>query len=331
MYKPNIEGMQYNEEVGIFHSSNFASDVHDQPQRLFLLGGTHGQEFAGPMAIMQLLQEEWRWPNVDMVAIIQDPIGYKEEGYGFVGVDEHQSMWPPLWRHPKNDEIYWFYVDENSAWGNNVAVPPRHQFMRNAMDFLDPTFVLSLHETVSEETRRHLFWAGAGLLLIETYPMSLHEYNGAIDPIGPPLSDPIGWSGRVLKDWLRGVWKGMRYQEASKALARNPHYKQVTKIAEKYTADGGRVAGTPWMRYLEHVGMPTIGPGRLIHGPMMIQSEWKTVTDYATGWYGCPGVTTETFQPAELGLRGLDERVDQQYRYIIATLDVLNEVPNESN
>lgn len=331
MLKPKITGLTQHES-GVYYAVRNIDEQTVKPQRLYLLGGTHGMEIAGPMAVMKLLEGEWRWPNVEMAALIQDPTGYKEEGYGFVGVDEHQSMWPPLGRsYSRNEELYWFYVDENSAWGNNVVVPPRHVFMREAMAELDPTFVVSLHETIWDENRRNLFWAGAGIFLIETYPMDLRELGGVMDTIGSPHSDPIRWSYRTLKDWLRPLWKGLRYQEASKALKGNPHYKLVTKIAEKYMSEGGRVAGTPWMRYLEHWNRPTIGPGRLIHDQIYLQADWKTVTDYAVGMYGCPGVTTETFEPPEIGIRGVDDRVEQQLLYVTSVLDVLNEVGNESN
>jgi len=301
------------------------------PQRLFLLGGTHGQEIAGPLAVMELLKQEWRWPNVEMVAIIQDPEGYKEEGYGFVGVDKHSSMWPPLWAYRMNEEVYWLYVDENSAWGNTVAVPERHQFMRDEMDALQPTFVLSLHETVRSEVRRDVFWAGSGILFIECYPIDFLELNKAVDIIGAPLHDPMGWAFRTLKDWLRPMWKGLRWQDAAKALTSNPYYQLVTRTTERYMQDGGKVCGVAWMRYMETMGVPTIGPGRMLHHPIQTQAEWKTATDYAVGKYGCPAVTTETFQSAELGLRGVDDRVDQQLRYITAVLDTLEEIANENH
>ena len=330
MLKPEITGMELRD--GVYWAKRGVEPAQDkQPQRLYLLGGTHGQEFAGPLAVQKLLQQDWRWPNVAMVAIIQDPEGYKEEGYGFVGVDEHSSMWPPLWGYRMNQEVYWLYVDENSAWGNTVAVPPRHKFMRHVMDMVDPTFVVSLHETVRSETRRDLFWCGAGLLFIETYPLDFAELQGAVDVIGSPLSDPIGWSFRTLKDWIRPMWKGLRWQDAQKALAGNPHYQLVTRTTERYMQNGGKVCGSAWMRYLEEMGEPTVGPGRMIHDPIMLQAEWKTATDYAVGKFACPAVTTESFQPAELGLRGVDERVDQQFRYVTAVLDTLEEIANENH
>jgi hypothetical protein len=97
---------------------------------------------------------------------------------------------------------------------------------------------------------------------------------------------------------------------------------------KRYYEDGGSICGDAWMRYLEDiVGYITVGPGRILHGPASIQSEWRTVTDYALGRYGCPGMTTESFQSAELGLRGLDDRVEMQHKYVTAVLDVLNENP----
>lgn len=78
------------------------------------------------------------------------------------------------------------------------------------------------------------------------------------------------------------------------------------------------------MDYQEYFGAPVVGEGRMVHGPEMILSEWYTCTDYALAHYGCPGVTTETFPVAEMGLRGVEDRVFYQLAYTGAVLDVLN-------
>jgi len=62
----------------------------------------------------------------------------------------------------------------------------------------------------------------------------------------------------------------------------------------------------------------------------MAQSEWKTITDYALGLYGCPGITTETFPVGEVGLRGIEQRVAQQLAFTEATLDILETLACES-
>ena len=143
MLKPSIQPLLARalKSDGIYH---FRRGPLVGQQRLFLIAGCHGNEIAGPLALQKLMQDEWRWPNVEMRAVFQDPEGFKEEGYGFVGVDGNESMWPPLWDFRMNKELYWFYVDENSAWGNNVVQTPRHLKMKELMAELKPTFCLSL-------------------------------------------------------------------------------------------------------------------------------------------------------------------------------------------
>jgi hypothetical protein len=327
MLKPHLSEITKNmtlHESGIFYT--YRGSVH-APQRLYLLAMTHGNEIAGPIAVSKLIEAEWRWPNVQMVTVFQDPDTYIDEGYGFVSSTEKEdeAAWPPLWGYRQDDERFWFYVDENSAWGNNAIVPDRHQKMREIMHELEPTFTLSLHETVQKETKRNEFWAGAGNLLIEIWPMNSAEISSIIQYEGNPLSNPLGWAAKTAFEFIRGILRIPRWKVAVKALKNNPHYQLTTKIAEKYVGSGGQIAGKKWTEYLEYLRDMVVGPGRLVHGPEWALSEWKTATDYAATTFGCPGVTTETFQSAEIGLRGLDDRVQNQLLYITAVLDVLNE------
>jgi hypothetical protein len=329
MYKPEISELIKGTPKGDYRNGVYYWWMNvDTPvsQHLFLLAGTHGQEFACPLALVELLKKPWRWPNVSACCVIQDPKGYADEGYGFISPNGEGSCWPPLWRYPMNDELYWFYMDENSAWGNNVNVPPRHQQMRGLMNDLPPTFVLSLHETIRSEVKRDLFWAGAGLLLIEVYPMSLTEYGGVLDTIGSPGANTFTWAVNTLREWLSPLWKERRWRRSRKALQNNDGFNLVSKIVEQYEREYGmRLTGDAWTRYQEAMDEPTVGSGRIIHGPSMLQSEWRTATDYAVGKYGCPAITTESFPCAEVGLRGLDQRVEQQLAFIEATLDILND------
>jgi hypothetical protein len=300
-------------------------------QRLYLLVGTHGNEIAGPLALQKLVQEEWRWPNVQMTAVFQDPQGWKEEGYGFVGVDGQESMWPPMFGYRKNEEWFWFYVDENSAWGNNAVQTPRHKLMKELMSGLNPTFLLSLHETVRTEVNTDLFWPGAGILLIETWPISSSELMSVNNWVGNPLDDFVGWAVRVLVEWLRDLVGIRRWRLATRGVKKNPHYQLTTKIAERYVALGGELTGKRWMRYMEAIQQVIIGPGRMLHGLVSLMSEWRTATDYAVSNFGCPGVTTETFPCAEVGMRGIDQRVEQQLTYCHAVLDTLEGLEHEDN
>ena len=330
MNKPSIETLM-GRALQVDGVYSIQRGDQDAKQRLYLVAGTHGNEIAGPLALQKLIVDEWRWPNVQMIAVFQDPEGWKEEGYGFVGVDGHESMWPPLFGYRKNEEMYWFYVDENSAWGNYAVDTPRHKRMKELMADLEPTFLVSLHETVRAETQRDLFWVGSGILLIEAWPISAGELRGVSNWVGNPLSDFVGWSVKVLVEWLRDMVGVRRYTLATRAIKNNPHYQLTTKIAKRYKELGGVVASTRWMRYMETVQQLAIGPGRLLSGILRMMSEWRTATDYAACNYGCPAVTTETFPCGEVGLRGIDQRVQQQLTYCHAVLDTLNEVPDETD
>lgn len=322
MLKPSIQPLLARaiKSEGIY---TFRRGPDHGKQRLYLIAGTHGNEIASVLALQKLMQEEWRWPNVEMRAVFQDPIGFEEEGYGFLGVDGNESMWPPLWDFRMNKEMYWFYVDENSAWGNNVVQTPRHLRMKELMAELEPTFCLSLHETIWSEIDRGRFWPGADILLIEVWPISASELQSVSNWVGDPLADFAGWSVRVLVEWLRDMFGLRRYRFASRAVKDNPHYQLTTEIADRHEELGGKPLGGKWMRYMEATQQLTIGPGRILHNLVRLYSEWRTATDYAASNFGCPGVTTETFPCGEAGLRGIDQRVEQQLTYVHAVLDTL--------
>lgn len=337
MLKPNLRDLPFaGQQDGVYWAERSWLTISDElgwiepSQHLFLNVGTHGCEIAGPLALKRLLEDEWRWPNVRLMAVWQDPVGYDEEGYGFISSEGKASCWPPLFRYFMDDEMFWLYQDENSAWGMTVNIPIRHKVMRDLMDRCNPTFCLSLHETIRSEVRRDPVWAGAGLLTIETWPISSEELEAVLEPEGDLLEDPLRWLGRMLWYWIAPHSIGERYIQpkwkmAAQVLKNNPHYELTTKCSQAYIKMGGIVTGTKWMRYQEYLNQAVIGPGRLIHKPEYMVSDWRTVTDYAVGKFGCPGVTTETFPCAEIGLRGVDDRVDQQYKFIVSTLDILNE------
>jgi len=300
-----------------------ARGENDAPQRLWLNTGTHGQELAGPLALAELMKRGWIWPNVRMVATLSDPYGYLSEGYGFSSVEGEESCWPPLWGYRMDGKGYWSYYDRNSLWGNTdlETVPLSHRAERMAMDVLGPTFVLSLHETVRSEVERDPFWAGAGLLVIETWPVSAAEIGAARS--GP--ASLVGAAYSLLWNWIESALGRPKYLRAARALRDNPHYQTVSNIVSRYERSW-KVTGEQWMKYLamSMSGDIAVGPGRILHGPAMAQAEWHTITDYALSHFGCPGITTETFPTGTVGLRGIEERVAQQLAFVEATLDVLD-------
>lgn len=296
----------------------------DASQRLWLSAGTHGQEIAGPLALAELVQPgKWKWPHVSMVATFSDPEGYDREGYGFVGLEGNESCWPPLWGYRQDGKGYWNYYDRNSLWGNTdtATLPLSHHAERMAMDIFEPTFVLSLHETVRSEVERDAFWVGAGLLVIETWPASAAEMNAVLGVSGSLSATAFD----ILYSWIKSVLGVPQWRVAARALGSNPRYRLVSEIVSRYEQKGGKMTGERWMKYLALFlpGDLIVGPGRILHGPLVAQAEWKTITDYALGLFGCPGITTETFQAGEVGLRGIEQRVSQQLAFAEATLDVL--------
>lgn len=327
MYKPALqellkEKMARSKKYGIY----YATYRGDEPiHRLVVNGGTHGNELAGPLAIAKLLSEGWQYDKLEVLFIIQDPIGYKEEGYGFVGVDGNESMWPPLWSYHMNRERYWAFYDENSTWGNMHEYPERHRFMRHLIGSHQPTFAVGLHETIRSENIRDEFWSGAGNLLIETWPITPSEMAYAADWVGSPSGSLVDWIWKVLFEWLRDMFGIRRWRMLRRGLMKNPHYQLTTEIADRYTDMGGHLTHNKWIRYLEAQQDIVIGVGRILHNPVSMMSEWKTFTDYCATNFGCPGVTTETFPCGEVGMRGLDDRVQEQYLYLKAALEVLNE------
>lgn len=295
------------------------------PVRVWLQVGEHGQEIAGPLALALLADEKWRWPNVQMLACWSDPIGYDEEGYGFASSEGDEACWPPLWGYRQDTEGFWRYVDRNSTWGtmNENALPVSHWEMRQKMNVFQPTFTLTLHETVRSEVRPDVVWQGAGLLLIENFPLSPAEADSVEGQSTTVLSTVL----RPLLEWAGGIFGVPRWKFAQRALKGNTHYSLLTRIADKFVELGGWLPDHRWTRYLEYFEGrdPLTADGRLMHGPVFARSDWHTITDYATGKFGCPGVTTESFKSAAVGLRGLDERIDLQLKYVYAVLDTLNE------
>jgi hypothetical protein len=296
----------------------------DAPQRLWLSTATHGQEIAGPIALAELMRQDWIWPNVQMVATLSDPYGYKEEGYGFSSIEGDESCWPPLWAYRMDGKGYWNHYDRNSLWGNTDldTVPLSHHAERTAMAALRPTFVLSLHETVRSEVERDLFWAGAGILVLETWPISAAEVSAARSGTKSPVAAAYG----LLRGWIESALGRPQYIRAARALRGNPYYQTVSEIVSRYEQSGQEVTGDEWMKYLAMSMSDDIfvGPGRILHGPAMAEAEWYTIMDYALAHFGCPGITTETFPTGTMGLRGIEERVAQQLAFVESTLDVLD-------
>ena len=291
MFKPPlyelVDGCGFRD--GVYFATQGSPDA---PQRLWLSTATHGQEIAGPIALAELMEQDWIWPNVQMVATFSDPYGYKEEGYGFASIEGDESCWPPLWGYRMDGKGYWSYYDRNSLWGNTDSgtMPLSHQAERMAMAALMPTFVLSLHETVRSEVERDPFWAGAGLLVLETWPISAAEVGAARSGTKSPVAAAYG----LLRDWIESALGWPQYIRAARALKNSPYYQMVSEIVSRYEQGGQEVTGDKWMKYLAMSMSDDIfvGPGGILHGPSMAEAEGYTIMDYALAHFGFPGITT---------------------------------------
>jgi len=300
----------------------------DATHRVFWDSGTHGQECATPLALLKFAQRyayatDWQWPHVSLTAVVADGKGFDEMGYGFVGVDGEESCWPPLWRYGQDDQRYWSFVDRNSAWGNTARghLPETHIALRQSLHDCDPTFVLSSHETVTNETLRQPFWPGCGLLVIENYPLSAELYEGIIGI--PPGDDILKFAGYLARRWYTLLSGQPRWKRNAKLLADVPGWQIVSGIVTRYFERGAPLMDEKWMRYLELQGELSVGQGRILFGPMFYRSDWMVITEYATRHFGCPGVTTETFPHGEIGLVGLDWRIEQTFDFACAMMDTL--------
>lgn len=295
----------------------------DAPHRVWWDSGTHGQESSTPLGLLRFCRRhgtEWPWEGVGLRAVVADAQGLDELGYGFVGVDKSRSCWPPMWGYRLDDDRYWTYVDNNSAWGNVAQshLPEVHSKLRQAMHDWEPTLVYASHETDNHERRRHPFWVGAGLMIIETYPIkpgTLLQLEG----IPNPAASPVGFIAYLARRW--GWLFGLpRWKRNARILQDNPHWQLVGRVADHYD---GRMLGEPWMKYMEMIGYLTVGPGRMLHSRSLAASEWLTVTDYATTHFGCPGITTEAFPPGEIGMLGLDCRASETELFATAIVEAL--------
>lgn len=304
------------------------------PQRLYLDVGCHGQELAPPLALLDFVKKHgrnWKWPNVQVLATIVDMPGIEEVGYGFWGVDGAASCWPPLWGYRQDNNRYYTYTDFNSTWGNMALghLSPLHKTMRDVLTEYEPTFILSLHEGVENETDRGFFWPGCGLMVIERYPLAPETHKKLLG-IPNPIEGLTGFCEYLFRRWFTFLTGRPRWKRNAKILAENKDYKLITDIVGRYVDSGNALLGKKWLRIMELQGIITTGPGRLFFGRDR-NSDWMTVMDYAVRLRGIPGVTTETFPVGEIGLVGIDQRKSQQLAFVESVLCTLEERGNDKD
>jgi len=298
----------------------------DAEHRIWIQALTHGREFAPRLAI-EWAKEELRPRNVRVALVAADPQGMVEEGYGFVDLDGDECVDFPWHRgDPWGEPYLRTAFDLNSEFGMSQPLSERSAEIRRLLDEFKPTFTLALHETWNP-----LFWGGAGILLIETYPTSQMDwalFPGAItgrEGFISAITNPAKYLAEMVADWARGVFRRPTYRRLERGLSGNPHYQLISRIAERYKALGGPIVGQPWTDYLGAIyKMSMVGEGRLNTSLETGMTDWLTLTSYCVNKFGCPSVTTETFDPIRAGVWGIEERGEQSFLMIKATVEELD-------
>jgi len=296
------------------------------PGRVWCQAITHGREFAPCLAI-EWAKEELKPKNVQVALVAADPQGMTEEGYGFMDLDGDECVDFPWHRgDPWGEPYLRTAFDLNSEFGMSRPLSKRSAEIRRLLDEFKPTFVLSLHETWSP-----VFWGGAGILLIETYPTAPEDWNlfpGAVtgaEALVSILTNPTKYLSEMLADWARGVFRRPTYKRLERGLSKNPHYQLVSHIVDRYKTLGGPLCGGWWTDYLGAVyKMSMVGEGRLNLSLETSLTDWLTLTSYAVNRFNCPSVTTETFDPIRAGTWGISERAEQSFLFLKAAVEELD-------
>lgn len=295
-------------------------------ERIWCQAITHGREFAPALALKWACQE-LRPQNVQIVLLSADPQGMAEEGYGMTDLDGDECVDSPWMRPDPWGEPYLRTItDLNSEFGFSQPLSERSAEIRRLLDEFSPTFTLALHETWNP-----LFWGGAGILLIETYPTSPSDWDlfpGAItgmDALLSVLCNPVKYLSEMVADWARGVARIPTYRRLEKSLGTNPHHQLVSRVVERYKKLGGSICGQPWTDYLGAIyKMSMVGEGRLNMSLETGMTDWLTLSSYAVNRFNCPAVTTETFDPIRAGTWGIEERGEQSFLMIKAVMEELD-------
>lgn len=299
------------------------------PNRIWAQAITHGVEQA-PLLSLKWAAEELKPQNTRVALVAADPQGFTEEGYGFITLDGTEMVDDPWYRgDPFGDPYLRRAFDENSAWGMSAPLTERHKQLREALHEFSPTFVLSLHETVGSG-RTPFFWGGAGILLLETYPTSPTDWDllpGAVTGTEGirAILNPLQYLTEMLVDWGKGVLGRPIYKRLEKSMRDNPHHRLITRIVDRYKALGGSLCGKPWMNFLDGwYKNSMVGEGRINRSLWTGITDWLTLSSYAVANFGCPAITTESFDPIRAGTWGISERAEQQFLMIRAVMEELD-------
>jgi len=297
----------------------------DAEHRLYVQDITHGIEMACALACTWAI-EELKPKNVRVCLVSADPQGLREEGYGFVDLEGDESVDFPWYGNDMFGKSYLRRAfDLNSEFGMTSPLSERSKKIRELLHDFQPTFVLSLHETWSK-----FFWGGSGILLLETYPTSPTDWDllpGAVTGTEgiQAILNPLAYLTEMLVDWGKGVLGRPIYKRLEKSMSDNPHHQLITRIVDRYKELGGSLCGKPWMNFLDGwYKNSMVGEGRINRSLWTGITDWLTLSSYCTNQFGCPSVTTETFDPIRAGTWGISERAEQSFLFIKAVAEELD-------
>jgi hypothetical protein len=299
--------------------------------RVLFIASTHGLEPAPALAMRWAIEGMKLPDDIALGLMVLDPEALDEEGYGFVDLSGNPCSDPPQRGYGVDGSYYQCYFDRNSEFSLSI---PSIQAARNRalMTKFAPTFVHAAHETTSLTSP--IFWNGAGILVIECYPIHPSYLNLLPGAIGGPmlpsglgaglaLLEPDRWFRRVIEDWACGMFGAFRSWRARRHLRDHPGFSLVGKVIRRYKKAGGQLLQAPWQRRLENeYGGLMVGQGRLLDIVRPTMCDWLTASEWAVWKFGCIAVTTETFPPGR-STWGLDERAEQTYLFLKAIIEEL--------
>ncbi|MFC1741637.1 M14 family zinc carboxypeptidase [Nanoarchaeota archaeon] len=246
--------------------------------KVMIVSGHHGEEKAGPLAAMKLIEEilnpempalETLLSNFDVMIIpCIDPDGF-DAGIKLFYSDGEGRYWP------RNDDTK--YGDINSTWGRKYekGIPKEVRTVRELMQTFFESLedrtngaVFDLHETVMAQAGSNIPGWVAGYSMTE-----------GLGPLLIESTEDRELGADMVANLKHTKRKGLPYNRRTRAFFNKLPLLSQVKI---------------------------IGEGRSTEGELFTETTLTVCTRYANQTHGVHGVTTETF------LNPLDERVVQQ-------------------
>lgn len=285
-------------------------------EKILILGGCHGREPAGPLAVLQMMKsfkKEGKYTravleNSQIIFIpCTDPEGFTMRAWMAVDMEGHEEHWPPQRRIVR-------YRDTNGVWGDRVQ-SPRIMAIQDYIksEIKKPTLAFDLHETVGKYA--DLTFKGAGILSIESFhiPERIYRRLESI-PVKPTnfISRALckipanirRWIPLIDKEWRYSILKEIPAFEIGEAALQN-----VKKKGLK-TYRGGYQALLEKRHPYNPPQLLAFAEGRTVDGPLLYELDIRVCTTWLYEEFGTIAITTETFQNSS------DERVLEQVAFV---------------